>query len=130
MGKTNIEYCDEISNPLQVVDKLTGKKGTHCEKPDPGGTCKGCWAETLNTRGGPDNKRFGTGLTYDRSNRDRIEWIKSLKEMVRLDNLNWRKERPMSAKFPGNPLIVFTNDTYDLFQPSISDELRDWVFNN
>jgi protein gp37 len=128
MGKTNIQYSDEISNPLQVVDKLTGKKGTHCEKPDPQGTCRDCWAETLNTRGGPDNKRFGTGLTYDKSNRDRVEWFKHEKEMHRLANLNGRT--PMSEKFPGNPLIVFTNDTYDLFQPSIGDELRDWVFNN
>lgn len=128
MGKTHIQYADEVSNPLQVRDLATGKKGTHCEKPDPDGTCLNCWAEVLNTRGGPDNKRFGTGLTYDKSSRDRVEWFQHEKEMRRLSNLNRRK--PMSEKFPGNPLIVFTNDTYDLFQPSISDELRDWVFDN
>lgn len=128
MGKTNIEYADEVSNPLQVVDKMTGKRGTHCEKPDPDGTCRSCWAELLNMKGSPDNKRFGTGLSYDKSNRDRIEWVKNEKEMHRLFRRNVCA--PESEKFPGNPLIVFTNDTYDLFQPSISDELRDWVFDS
>lgn len=126
MGKTNIQYADEVSNPLFVVDLETGKRGTHCEKPDPEGTCRGCWAEVLNTKGSPKNKRFGTGLTYDRSNRDRVKWKTRYKEMGRLSNLDRRK--PMSGKFPGHKLVVFTNDTYDLFQPSISDELRDWVF--
>ncbi len=65
MAKTHIQYADEVSNPLQVKDLGTGKKGTHCEKPDPEGTCKNCWAEVLNTRGKPDNNRFGTGLTYE-----------------------------------------------------------------
>jgi protein gp37 len=128
MGKTNIEYCDEVSNPLYVVDKETGKTDTHCEKPDPEGTCKNCWAEVLNMRGKPDNKRFGTGLAFDKENRERIEWRGHGVEMARLIRLNAKK--PMSAKFPGNPLIVFTNDTYDLFQPTISDALRDWVFDN
>lgn len=128
MGKTKIEYADRVSNPLQVVDLKTGKKGTHCEKPDPDGTCKNCWAETLNTRGNAENQRFGTGLTYDKENRDRVEWIKNEKEMRRLENLN--RQKPSSEKFPGNPLIVFTNDTYDLFQPSITDELQDWVFDS
>jgi len=128
MGKTKITYSDEVSNPLQVRDLETGKKGTHCEKPDPFGTCRDCWAETLNLRGQPNNNRFGTGLAYDKSNRDRVEWFRHEKEMNRLANLNRRK--PMSEKFPGNPLIVFTNDTYDLFQPSISDELRNWVFDH
>lgn len=128
MGKTKIQYADEVSNPLQALDVTTGKKGTHCEKPDPDGTCRGCWAEELNRRGGPDNKRFGTGLEYDKKHRDRIQWIQNEKEMRRLENLNRRK--PMSEKFPGNPLVVFTNDTYDLFQPSIPDTLRDWVFFN
>lgn len=128
MGKTNIEYADQVSNPLQAVETETAKKGTFCEKPDPEGTCKNCWAETLNLKGSPSNRRFGNGLEYNKANRDRVEWIRHEKEMSRLDNLNRRE--PMSEKFPGNSLIVFTNDTYDLFQPSISDELRDWVFDS
>lgn len=128
MSKTNIEYADEVSNPLYAKDVLTGKAGTHCEKPDPEGTCRNCWAEMLNTRGKPDNKRFGTGLAYDKSNRNRIEWHPHEREMARLERLNKRK--PVSEKFPGMPLVVFTNDTYDLFQPSITNELRDWVFDN
>lgn len=128
MGKTNIEYADQVSNPLQVIDKVSGKKGTHCEKPDPEGTCKNCWAEVLNTRGKPENTRFGTGLPYVKDVRDRLEWIRVEKEMARLHRLNLTK--PESEKFPGNPLVVFTNDTYDLFQPSISDADRDWVFDN
>lgn len=128
MGKTNIQYADWVSNPLFVIDKVSGKHGTHCEMPDPDGSCAKCWAQVLNRRGKPDNKRFGTGLAYDKENRDRVEWFRHEKEMNRLANLNRRK--PMSEKFPGNPLVVFTNDTYDLFQPSISDELRDWVFDH
>src|SRR6185369_518573 len=114
MGKTKIEYADEVSNPLRALDTETGEKGTFCEKPDPEGTCKHCWAEVL-------NKRWGNRLAYDRSNRDRIEWEISVKELVRLAGLNARS--PISGKFPGHPLVVFTNDTYDLFQPSITDEL-------
>ena len=128
MGKTNIEYCDEVSNPLQALDTETGKMGTFCEKPDPEGTCKNCWAETLNLKGTASNKRFGNGLIYDKSNRGRIEWQIHVRELIRLGNLNRRK--PMSAKFPGVPLVVFTNDTYDLFQPSISDQIRDWIFDD
>jgi protein gp37 len=123
MGKTNIEYADEVSNPLfaRPVGDESVKVGTFCEKPDPNGTCKNCWAEALNLR-------FGNGFAFDKSDRDKIEWIKREKEMQRLAMRN--RQKPMSEKFPGNPLIVFCHDTYDLFQPSISDELRDWVFDN
>ncbi len=126
MGKTKIQYADRVSNPLFVIDKVTGKHGTHCEKPDPDGTCEKCWAENLNMRGKPDNKRFGTGLPYERASRDRITWHRHEIEMRVVAGLNRRKAG--SEKFPGQPCIVFTNDTYDLFQPSISDDLRDWVF--
>lgn len=126
MGKTKIEYADYVSNPLQAVDIVTGKRGTHCEKPDPDGTCRGCWAEVLNTRGGPQNLRFGTGLAYTMKNRSSIRWERHNVEMIKLANMN--RQRVESEKFPGNPRVVFTNDTYDLFQPSISDGDRDWVF--
>jgi protein gp37 len=121
MGKTSIEYADEVSNPLYArpIGDETVKVGTFCEKPDPEGTCKHCWAESL-------NKRFGNGFAFDKSNRDKIEWMPRPAEIARLQRLNAKK--PMSEKFPGNPLVVFTNDTYDIFQPSISDEQRDWVF--
>lgn len=121
MGLTSIEYSDWVSNPLQAFNLETGKRGTFCEKPDPDGTCRACWAESL-------NKRFGNGLAFDRSNREKIEWRKNEKEMRRLERLNATK--PESEKFPGHRLIVFTNDTYDLFQPSITDEQRDWVFDH
>lgn len=121
MGKTAIEYADEVSNPLYarpIGDELV-KVGTFCEKPDADGTCKNCWAETLNLR-------FGNKLAFDKSNRDKIEWMKREKEMGRLLLLN--SQKPMSKKFPGEKLVVFCCDTFDIFQPSISDELRDWVF--
>jgi protein gp37 len=121
MAKTSIEYCDEVSNFLYArpIGDESVKVGTFCEKPDPEGTCKNCWAEAL-------NKRFGNGFAFDRANRDRIEWLPRPAEVLRLQRLNARN--PISAKFPGYPLVVFTNDTYDLFQPSISDQQRDWVF--
>ncbi|MDQ4121693.1 MAG: phage Gp37/Gp68 family protein [Acidobacteriota bacterium] len=123
MGKTNIEYADEVSNPLKAIrtgGNADTDKGTFCEKPDAEGTCKNCWAEVL-------NGRFGNKLKFDKANRDKIEWIYRETEMVRLFKLN--RKKPMSTKFPGLPLVVFCCDTFDIFQPSISDELRDSVFN-
>lgn len=119
MGNTTIGYADQVSNPLQAFDIETNRRGTFCEKPDPEGTCPGCWAEAM-------NKRFGNGLAFDRSNRHRIEWRRNEKEMKRMQRLN--SVKPSSGKFPGQPLVIFTNDTYDLFQPSITDTERDWVF--
>jgi protein gp37 len=121
MGKTNIEYADEVSNPLfaRPKDDESVKVGTFCEKPDKDGTCLNCWAETLNLR-------FGNKLTFDKSNRDKIEWVFRGKEMERLVKLNLKK--PMSEKFAGLPLVVFCCDTFDIFQPSISDFNRDVIF--
>lgn len=122
MGKTSIEYTDEVSNPLKAI--LIGGNpksdvGTFCEKPDAEGTCKNCWAEVLNLR-------FGNKLAFDRSNRDKIEWVYNDKPMQRLRTLN--KDKRRSERNPGNPLMVFCCDTFDLFQPSISDELRNQCF--
>lgn len=121
MGKTKIQYADEVSNPLFARPKgdESVKVGTFCEKPDKDGTCRDCWAEVLNLR-------FGNKLAFDKSNRDKIEWVFRGKEMERLVKLNNKK--PMSEKFEGLPLVVFCCDTFDIFQPSISDALRDWVF--
>jgi protein gp37 len=123
MGKTNIEYTDEVSNPLMArpIGDETVKIGTFCEKPDAEGTCRNCWAEVLNLR-------FGNRLAFDKSNRPKIEWVKREKEMSRL--LMRNRQKPESKRNPGNPLMVFCCDTFDLFQPSITDELRDWVFDN
>jgi len=123
MGKTNIEYTDEVSNPLMArpIGDETVKVGTFCEKPDAEGTCKNCWAEVINLR-------WGNKLAFDKSNRDKIEWIKREKEMNRL--LMRNAQKPESKRNPGNSLMVFCCDTFDIFQPSISDELRDWVFDN
>lgn len=123
MGKTNIEYADQVSNPIfaQLRGDETSKIGTFCEKPDAEGTCKNCWAETLNLR-------FGNKLTFDKANRDKIEWKVRLKELIRMGNLD--KKKPMSEKFKGLPLVVFCFDTFDIFQPSISDKMRDVVFDH
>lgn len=119
--KTNIEYADEVSNPLMArpIGDESVKIGTFCEKPDAEGTCKNCWAESWNLR-------FGNKLAFDKSNRDKIEWQFREKEFDRMWRLNAKK--PMSDKFPGLPLVVFCCDTFDIFQPSISDEMRDRVF--
>lgn len=123
MGKTNIEYTDEVSNPLMARPKgdETVKIGTFCEKPDAEGTCLSCWAEVINLR-------WGNGFAFDKANRDKIEWVKREKEMKRL--LMRNRQKPESNRNPGRPLMVFCCDTFDLFQPSISDELREWVFDN
>jgi protein gp37 len=119
--KTTIEYADQVSNPLKAILKgdESSKTGTFCEKPDKDGTCLNCWAEVLNLR-------FGNKLAFDKSNRDKIEWIYRDEEMMRLIRLNERKSK--SEKFPGLPLVVFCCDTFDIFQPSISDKLRDKIF--
>lgn len=122
MGKTKIEYCDEVSNPLyaRLKGDETSKIGTFCEKPDKDGSCSRCWAETLNLR-------FGNKLTFDKANRDKIEWKFRHQELNRIARLNAKK--PMSEKFAGLPTVVFCFDTFDIFQPSITDEMRDIVFN-
>lgn len=121
MAKTSIEYADEVSNPLYArpVGDETVKIGTFCEKPDKDGTCKNCWAEVLNLR-------FGNKLAFDKQNREKIEWIFREREILRLVRLNAKKT--MSEKFPGLPLVVFCCDTFDIFQPSISDDKRDDIF--
>lgn len=121
MAKTTIEYTDEVSNPLfaRPIGDETVKIGTFCEKPDAEGTCQKCWAEVLNLR-------FGNKLKFDKSNRSKIEWIYKDKPMQRLRSLNADKRE--SERNPGNPLMIFCCDTFDLFQPSISDELRHRVF--
>ena len=43
--------------------------------------------------------------------------------------LNLNRRKPISGKFVGLPTVVFCCDTFDIFQPSISDEIRDLVFN-
>ncbi len=122
MGLTKIEYTDEVSNPLfaKLKNDDNSKAGTFCDKPDAEGTCKNCWAEELNGRF-KNNK-----LKFDKSNRDKIEWIYKDKPMLRLRSLNANKRQ--SARNSGNPLMVFCCDTFDLFQPSISDELRHRIF--
>ncbi len=119
--KTTIEYTDEVSNPLfaRPIGDEKVKIGTFCEKPDKDGTCENCWAETLNLR-------FGNKLTFDKANRSKIEWIYKEKPMQRLRSLNADKRE--SERNPGNPLMVFCCDTFDLFQPSISDDLRNRLF--
>lgn len=122
MGATNIGYTDEVSNPLfaKLKGDSNSKMGTFCEKPDPEGSCKNCWAEKLNGRF-QNNK-----LAFDRANRDKIEWVYKEKPMKRLQSLN--ADQRQSSRNPGNPLMVFACDTFDLFQPSISDALRNKIF--
>lgn len=121
MAKTSIEYADQVSNPLYArpVGDESVKIGTFCEKPDKEGTCQNCWAEILNLR-------FGNKIAFDKANRDKIEWKFRAKELNRMAKLNASK--PMSEKFAGLPLVVFCFDTFDIFQPSITDTMRDEIF--
>ena len=120
MKKTKIEYADFTSNPVFARQKGSLQKiGTFCEKPDQNGTCRNCWAESLNLR-------FGNGLTFDKKNRHLIEWVFRENELKQLVALNAKK--PRSEKFPGAPALVFCADTFDLFQPSVTDPIRDRIF--
>lgn len=120
--KTKIAYADEVSNLLfaRLKGDESSKIGTFCEKPHEE-KCRFCWAETL-------NMRFGNKLAFDKANRDRIEWMPRINEVGRITKLNAKK--PMSEKFPGLPLVVFCCDTFDIFQPSISDLWRDTIFSH
>lgn len=120
--ETKIAYADQVSNPLYAVLKSDNTKrvGTFCEKPDKDGTCQNCWAEVIALR------FYKDALPFDKSNRDKIEWKFRADEMKRLTRLN--AKQPRSKKFAGLPLVVFCCDTFDIFQPSISDEMRDEIF--
>lgn len=63
--------------------ELLGADGWHCERVSPG--CQHCYAETLNER------RFGTGLPYNRKSRDLVDIY--LDEKALTQPLRWRKPR-------------------------------------
>lgn len=109
-GRTDIEWADYSSNPLKV--KINGKVGWHCVKYSPG--CAMCYAEAI-------NRRFGTGLTYNAANGDKVEWFLDDKELRHI--LTFKPKPPF--KNGRNRPIVFPFDMTDLFQDHVGDNLID-----
>jgi len=97
VNKTGIEWTDMSSNPLYVVDKVTGKRGWFCEKVSPG--CANCYASALNVR-------RGTGHAYLPEHRDKVEWRLNERELEAI--LRRRK-----------PTRIFMCDMLDLFHEDV-----------
>ena len=118
---TKIQWTDASWNPIRAnrsvsTDpdysdrrgmELLGADGWHCERVSPG--CQHCYAEALN------EKRFGTGLPYNRRSRDLVEVF--LHQKVLTEPLRWRK-----------PRRVFVCSMTDLFGEWVPDEMIDRVF--
>lgn len=83
------------------------KTGWHCERVSPG--CQNCYAETIN------QKRFGTGLPYNRKSREQVEVY--LDEKTLVQPLHWRR-----------PRRIFVCSMTDLFGEWVPDEMIDRVF--
>ena len=112
---THIEWTDASWNPLRarrndatpLETEIATWVGWHCERVSPG--CQNCYAEKLN------EKRFGTGLPYNRKSRDQVELF--LDEAALTKPLHWRKPRK-----------VFVCSMTDLFGEWVPDEWIDRVF--
>lgn len=103
---TAIQWTDATWNPIRARDSA-GTTGWHCERVSPG--CQHCYAERLN------EKRFGTGLPYNRKSRDLVEVY--LDEKALTQPLHWRRPRK-----------VFAGSMTDLFGAWVPDEMIDRVF--
>lgn len=107
---TGIQWTDETWNPIRAgrpVEYGGPERGWHCERVSPG--CEHCYAETLNV------KRFGTGLGYIRSSREKVNIY--LDEKTLTAPLHWRK-----------PRRVFVCSMTDLFGEWVPDEMLDRMF--
>lgn len=111
--KSPIEWTDYSSNPLFAVRKSDGKRGWHCEKPSPG--CDGCYAEEI-------NRRFGTGLPFDRASRDQIEIVVSQTELEAVRSLDERLGKR------GERQRIFIHDMTDVFGQFVTDVQLDQLF--
>ena len=106
MNPTKIEWTDYSSNPIYAT--VDGKRGWFCEKVSPG--CAHCYSSTMN------EGRFGNGLEFLPSNRERVEFVLNDKELA-----EWQK-----PKYRGKRVFAF--DMTDLFGEWVSDEWLDKCF--
>ena len=106
MNKTSIEWCDYSSNPIYAT--VDGKRGWFCEKVSPG--CAHCYSSTMN------EGRFGNGLEFLASNRERVEFHLNEDELREWQKLKYASKR------------VFAFDMTDLFGEWVSDEWLDDCF--
>lgn len=97
MNKTSIEWTDVSVNPLKVRRKDNGKVGWHCVKHSSG--CAHCYSEAI-------NKRFGTGLPYNKHSSDLVEYFLDDKALASI-----LKTR--------TPYKVFPFDMTDLFEADV-----------
>lgn len=108
---TSIEWTEATWNPIRArrKDGQPNKGGGwHCERVSPG--CQHCYAERLN------EKRFGTGLPYNRKSRDLVDIY--LDEKALTQPLHWRRR----------PRKIFVCSMTDLFGEWVPDEVIDLVF--
>lgn len=103
---TKIQWTNATWNPIRARDSA-GTTGWHCERVSPG--CQNCYAERRN------EKRFGTGLPYNRKSRDLVEVF--LDQSALTQPLHWRR-----------PRRIFVCSMTDLFGEWVPDEVIDRVF--
>ena len=157
---SKIEWTDSTWNPIRfrvkanaaqiardksytslvpIAKKMAGRIGQHCEHVSAG--CKHCYAETNNHRCLPAN---GTGLPYDRRNRDLVDPF--IDEKVLLQPLKWGPvlEPCLGCKdalakgvidstdgcssLESRPRRIFPMNQSDLFGEWVTDEMLDRIF--
>jgi protein gp37 len=107
MNKTTIQWTNRSANPIRARHKGTGKVGWHCVMPSRG--CLNCYSHL-------SNRRFGTGLPYNKRSEDEIEIFfdpRSMEAILRL--------REKGQKF-------FICDMTDMFADFVLDEWLDQLF--
>jgi protein gp37 len=103
MNNTSINWTDKSSNLIRARRLDNGKVGHFCTKKN--SKCVNCYAEEI-------NNRFGTGLSYDVRNLDKIEWFFAENEADNLRRLNARlaKQNKTGKVFLSSMTDLFHED--------------------
>lgn len=105
MNKSSIEWTNYTSNPIKSRHRVTGKTGWFCNKIAP--ECKNCYAEGINLR-------FGNGLHFNESDRDKQEFFLDRQELKKI----------ITTQPKNGQNLLFLGDMTDIFHGFIN---RDWL---
>ena len=107
MNRTGIQWTDYSSNPIRMINTVTGRTGWLCSKVSPG--CKVCYSERTNLP-------YGNGLNFS----DEGNWSKVRIEVSDRELDAWRRLK--------TPSCIFIEDMSDLFHPQIPEVMLNRVF--
>lgn len=104
MNNTTINWTDYSSNLIRARRKDNGKTGHFCTHKNE--KCRNCYADAI-------NMRFGTGLPFHPSNREKIDFYFAEHEALNLRRMNARLQKK------GEKKKVFISSMTDLFHETM-----------